>query len=120
MKKILIADDEKSIRQLVIATIGGPEYQILEAPDGQIALELAQKDKPDLILLDMKMPYMTGLEVCRALKSDPETSSITIVMLTAVVDVEQRRLSLEAGVNDYLTKPFSPIALLNKIEEILA
>ncbi|MBN1218611.1 MAG: response regulator [Anaerolineae bacterium] len=122
MKKILIVDDQLEVRELVQVTLEIGDYQILAAENGQQALHVARAEHPDIILLDIMMPgsNVDGLEVCRQLKSDPATANITIVMLSAKgqdTDIEAGRA---AGADDYFTKPFSPIALIEKVEEVMA
>jgi DNA-binding response OmpR family regulator len=119
MKKILIADDKVHIRELVAATIGTEQYELFEARDGEETLELAKRLKPDILLLDIGMPLMDGFEVCRLLKSAPETASIHIIMITAYDEEEHRKKGMAAGANDYFAKPFSPTALLDKITDLL-
>jgi two-component system alkaline phosphatase synthesis response regulator PhoP len=114
--KLLIADDEPAVRALVHVTLEGEEYEILEAADGLEALEVARDESPSLVLLDIMMPRLDGLEVCRQLKSDPDTSDIVVVMLTA--QAQDRDQGLAAGADDYFTKPFSPLALLNMVERV--
>lgn len=118
MRTLLIADDESGIRSLVKMTLQRKQYEILEASDGEEALALARKHHPELVLLDVMMPGLTGFEVCRALKDDPATSSATVVMLTAKAQDSDRAEGLAAGADDYFTKPFSPIALLRKIDDV--
>ena len=119
-RKVLLADDEEGILALVVATLKNEDrYHVLVARDGQEALMIARQEKPDLVMLDILMPRMDGDEVCRALKADPATAQITVVLLTALDQEVAWRRGLEAGANDYLTKPFSPTALLEKVEEIL-
>lgn len=120
MRKLLIADDEDGIRSLVRMTLESDAYEIIEAADGTEALELARKHHPDLLLLDVMMPGVTGLEVCRMLKSDPGTAGITIVMLTARAQDSDREAGQAAGAESYFTKPFSPVALLRKVDEIFS
>lgn len=120
MRKLLIADDEAGIRSLVRMTLESDAYEIIEAADGAEALELARKHHPDLLLLDVMMPGITGLEVCRTLKGDPDTAGITIVMLTARAQDSDREAGRAAGAESYFTKPFSPVALLRKVDEIFA
>ena len=120
MRKLLIADDEDGIRSLVRMTLESDAYEILEAADGTEALELARAHRPDLLLLDVMMPGVTGLEVCRTLKSDPATAGITIVMLTARAQDSDREAGRAAGAESYFTKPFSPVALLRKVDEIFS
>lgn len=119
MKKILVADDEEYIRELVCTTIGLGSYEIFKAENGREALEKAREIKPDMLLLDVRMPEMTGFEVCKALKDDPETRNIYIIILSAFDLDEDKEKGKEVGANDYFVKPFSPIALLDKVSEIL-
>jgi CheY-like chemotaxis protein len=119
MKKILVADDDPTIRLLVNATLRRDTYQLMEAVDGEQTLEVARQERPDLILLDVGMPLLDGFEVCRQLKSDPETGNIHIVMLTARTQENERRQGDAVGADGYFTKPFSPLALLNKISDVL-
>jgi two-component system phosphate regulon response regulator PhoB len=121
MKKILIVDDQVEVRELVQVTLEIGDYQILSAENGQQAVEIAKAEHPDIILLDVMMPGsdVDGLEACRRLKSDPATADITIVMLSAKgqeVDIENGKF---AGADDYFTKPFSPIALIEKVESVI-
>jgi len=119
MKKIMIADDEEMIRKLVLATLENKDYSILEAVDGKQALAIAQEEKPDLLLLDVNMPKKNGFEVCKALKSDPETKSIHIIMLTGQTKEMDIKAGKRAGADDYFTKPFSPLSLLEKVGSVL-
>lgn len=117
---IMIADDEESIRRVMAGTLAGdPRYRVVVARDGAEALETARREKPALIFLDVRMPRISGLEVCRALKSDPATRHIRVVMVTALGTDSDRLRAMEAGANDYLVKPFSPTDLLGKLEEVL-
>lgn len=117
--KLLIADDEPGVRRLVRMTLESESYEILEASDGAEALALVREHKPALVFLDVMMPEMSGVEVCAQLKSDPETSQITIIMLTAKAQEADREAGTGAGADDYFTKPFSPLALLTKVDEVL-
>src|SRR5437879_2738981 len=112
----MLADDDPTIRLLVHATLRNDAYELIEASDGVQALDLAREQMPDLILLDVSMPKLDGLEVCRRLKADPLTRGIKIIMLTARVLDEQ---SESLGADGYFTKPFSPLALLGKIGDFL-
>ncbi len=116
--RLLIADDEPSVRALVHLTLEGEDDTILEAADGVEALEVARAWTPDLILLDIMMPRLDGVEVCRRLKSDPSTSGMVIVMLTAQAQERDRDRGYQAGADGYLTKPFSPLALLDMVERV--
>jgi len=120
MKKILIADDHAEVVELVRVTLEGEDYEIVDASNGKEALKKVRLEKPDLVLLDVVMPKMDGFEVCRKLKKDPQTKEIPIIMLTAKAQEVEKEKGREVGASDYITKPFSPSALLTKIEEILA
>jgi two-component system phosphate regulon response regulator PhoB len=121
MKKILIVDDQLEVRELVQVTLEIGDYQILAAENGQQALDVARAEHPDIVLLDIMMPgsNIDGLEACRRLKRDPATADITVVMLSAKGQESDIAAGREAGANDYFTKPFSPIALIEKVEEIM-
>lgn len=119
MEKLLIADDEPGIRRLVRMTLESDDYEIIEASNGQEALDLARLHKPALILLDVMMPRLGGFDICRELKADPETDSITIVMLTARAQESDQSEARAAGADDYFMKPFSPVALMRKVDEII-
>ncbi|HTW06770.1 MAG TPA: response regulator [Acidimicrobiales bacterium] len=119
MRKLLIVDDEEGVRTLVRMTLDSGVYEILEATAGVEALELARAHRPELVLLDVMLPDISGLDVCRELKHDPSTSAATVVMLTARAQSEDLGDAEEAGADGYFTKPFSPIALTRKVESIL-
>ncbi len=120
VKKILVADDDPNLRLLVRTTLEDAHWEIVEAVDGRSALEEARKDPPDLVVLDWMMPGLSGIEAARALRSDPETRLIPIIMLTAKGQVADRAQAAAAGVTAYLVKPFSPLELLEKVQAILA
>ena len=107
--------------QAIAGNVGGGGVEHLggrEAADGVEALEKARDQSPRLVLLDIMMPRLDGLEVCRQLKADPDTSDIVVVMLTAQAQERDRDQGLAAGADDYFTKPFSPLALLNMVERV--
>lgn len=104
---LLLVDDEASNLQVLRHTLQH-DYRLLFAKDGPTALELAQRERPHLILLDVMMPGMSGHDVCRALKQDPATQAIPVIFVTALADVENEQLGLELGAVDYIIKPFSP------------
>jgi DNA-binding response OmpR family regulator len=120
MKKLMIADDEDGIRSLVRMTLAVDSFEIVEARDGDEALAVARRERPDLLFLDVMMPGTSGVDVCRTLKEDPATAGITIVMLTAKAQEQDREEGLAAGADDYFTKPFSPVGLLTKVEEVFS
>ncbi len=119
MTTILIADDEPAILDLVRFTLEDPQVQIVEATDGARALDLARSARPDVALLDVQMPRLNGLEVCRRLRELPECAHTRVVMLTAAAQAEDQRRGLAAGADHYLTKPFSPLALLTLIRTLV-
>jgi len=119
MGKILIVEDEANIRQLVRYNLEKEGYQVLEAPDGLQGLKLAKAEKPDLLLLDLMLPQLDGLEVCRNLKGNPATSALPIIMLTAKSEEIDKVIGLELGADDYMTKPFSPRELVARIKAVL-
>jgi two-component system, OmpR family, phosphate regulon response regulator PhoB len=119
VRKLLIVDDEEGVRALVRMTLDSDSYQIIEASAGRQALELAREHHPDLILLDVMLPDVSGIEVCRALKADPRMASTSVVMLTAKAQNADLGEAEDAGADGYFTKPFSPIALMKKVETVL-
>jgi two-component system phosphate regulon response regulator PhoB len=119
MAKILIAEDDPTVRALIQMTLDSGVTEILEVEDGKAALTVANEQLPELIFLDWSMPGSDGLAVCRALRDEPRTADIKIVMLTARADEEDRVEAFEAGADDYITKPFSPVQLLDKVIEVL-
>ena len=120
MKKILIVDDQVEVRDLVEVTLRSGDYQVFQAESGEEAIEIARAEKADLIIMDIMMPGgMDGLEATRALKNDPETKDCTIIMLTAKGQKADREKGFEVGADDYFVKPFSPLELIKKTEEIL-
>ena len=120
MKKVLIVDDKAEIRRLVEITLRVGDYDILQAQNAREAVEIARNNKPDLIIMDIMMPgSMDGLEATRILKGDPETKDSIIIMLTAKGQESEKEKGIEAGADDYFVKPFSPLELIKKIEEVL-
>lgn len=117
--KILVVDDNRENIILVRDVLEVANYDVVEAVSGPKALELVSEDKPDLILLDVNMPGMNGFEVCKVLKEDEATHNIPVIMLTAQSDVDSRVIGIEAGADDYMTKPYSPRELLARVERSL-
>lgn len=117
--KILVADDNPDNRDLVRDVLDMAGYTILEAENGARALTVTFAEMPDLILLDVNMPGMSGFEVCAQVKQDERSAQIPVIMLTAMSDVENRVKGLAVGADDYLTKPFSPRELLARVERTL-
>ncbi len=119
-KKVLIVDDEENLISLVLATLGYSErYDVSVAHDGRQALDAALQQRPDLVILDMLMPMLDGCAVCRALKQNPLTAHAKVIMLTAMAQQADRQKALIAGVDDFITKPFSPTALLKKVDQMI-
>lgn len=118
-KKVLVVDDEEFVRQLIQIKLKFCGIETIEAGNGVDAVEKAIAEKPDLILLDVMMPKMNGFEACQRLKAIPETSHIPIVMLTARGDPSAKERGENAGALEYLTKPFSPQKLAERVIEIL-
>jgi CheY-like chemotaxis protein len=119
LRTVLIADDESSIRLLVHATIESDDYMVVEASDGPQAWALAKELKPSLVLLDVQMPGQSGLEVLRSIKADPDLKATRVILLTSKAQERDIEVGLIAGADFYLTKPFSPLDLLTRVEEAL-
>ena len=117
--KILIVEDEKDIVKMLEYNLKKEGFKVIDARDGEDALDLAARHYPGLILLDLMLPGMDGLEVCRALKKEPKTASIPIIMLTAKSQESDKVVGLELGADDYITKPFSPRELIARIKAVL-
>ncbi|MDD5505363.1 MAG: response regulator [Candidatus Omnitrophica bacterium] len=118
-EKILIVEDEKDIIKMLEYNLKKEGFKVIDARDGEDALDLAVREYPDLILLDLMLPGIDGLEVCKALKRESKTSSIPIIMLTAKSQESDKVVGLELGADDYITKPFSPRELIARIKAVL-
>jgi len=118
-KKILIVDDEASIREMIAVALEMAGYQCLEASNTQDAYSLIVDDKPSMVLLDWMLPGTSGLEFARRLKRDDRTAEVPIIMLTAKGEEDNKVLGLEAGADDYITKPFSPRELVARLKAVL-
>lgn len=120
--KILIVDDEAHIRMLIEQTLEELEdegVEFLTAENGEVALEIIQKENPRLVFLDVMMPKMNGMEVCRRVKKELQLDNVFIVLLTAKGQELDRQRGQEVGADVYMTKPFDPEVLLNKAKEVL-
>jgi phosphate regulon transcriptional regulator PhoB len=117
--KILIVDDEPDLVELVSYNLRKDGFKVSTAPDGEDALEKVRKSAFDLIILDLMLPGIQGVELCRMLRSNPKTESIPIIMLTAKGELSDKIRGLETGADDYMTKPFSPKELLARVKAIL-
>jgi CheY-like chemotaxis protein len=119
-KKVLVVDDEPAVRQL-LRKILSKDYAVLEAQNGEEAVNMAQSLKPDVILMDMMMPKMDGLTACHAIKTNQITRGIPVVMLTAIDYELNKKLSKDVmGADEYITKPFNSQALLKTIRQLLS
>ncbi|SDT86473.1 two-component system, OmpR family, phosphate regulon response regulator PhoB [Verrucomicrobium sp. GAS474] len=118
-KKILVVDDEADVLDLVCMNLRAAGYAVSAAENGAIALQKAKAEKPDLIVLDLMLPEMSGLEVCKALKKEDTTAAIPIIMVTAKTEEVDRIVGLELGADDYVAKPFSPRELVLRVKSVL-
>lgn len=119
MAKILIADDEREIRDLVRFILEFEGYQVMAACTGEEAIGLALQEKPDLILMDVRMPRMTGYEACRLIRAEPALRDVPVMFLSARGQDEEIRAGLEAGANEYLLKPISPDLLAARVKDLI-
>ena len=121
MKKgtILVIDDEKDLIELVRYNLEKEGYDVIAANDGQSGLEVVKKHRPDLVVLDLMMPGLDGLQVCQRLRSDPRSGRIPVIMLTAKATEADRIVGLELGADDYITKPFSPREVVARVRAVL-
>ncbi len=118
-KRILLVDDDQAVQRLVTMTLGTNDFEVAVASDGRTALEMAESQLPDLVLLDVMMPDMDGFAVARALRSRAETANVSIIMLTARGSSDDLALSKSLGVREHFIKPFSPLHLLKTVYAIL-
>jgi DNA-binding response OmpR family regulator len=116
---IVVADDDADILDLVALTLEHCGHVVHRARDGEEALELIRRERPDLAVLDVSMPKLDGLELTRRLRDDPDTKAVRILLLTALVQDDDVREGLAAGAHDYVTKPFSPEELEDRVEALL-
>ena len=117
-KKVLVVDDEENVRRLLRSMLGN-KYIVLEAKDGEVAIDIARSQRPDIILMDIMMPGIDGYTACHTIKQDPATETIPVVMLTAIGQELNKKLAKEMGADGYITKPFSLQDLLDAIDRCL-
>lgn len=120
MTKILIAEDEPDIRDLVAFTLRFAGYEVVSCANGEDAVELSNRELPDLILLDVRMPRLTGYDACKKIKENPQLKDIPVVFLSAKGQESEIRSGMEAGAEEYLLKPFAPDQLTDRVGSILA
>src|SRR5688572_5046674 len=118
-KKILLIEDNKDMRENTAEILGLSQYKVFTAKNGKEGVELAQKEKPDLIICDIMMPVLDGYGVLHLLSKNPETAGIPFIFLTAKAERSDMRKGMEMGADDYVTKPFDDIELMNAIESRL-
>jgi len=117
--RILVVDDEIYIVHILDFSLGMEGYEVLTALDGEQALEKARTEKPDLIVLDIMMPKLDGYETCKRLKADADTKDVPVILLSAKGRNVDQKVGFEVGADDYITKPFSPRKLVERINAIL-
>jgi DNA-binding response OmpR family regulator len=120
MTTVLIADDDGDIRELVAFKLAQKGYQVISTADGPAALAAVEAEPPDLAVLDVTMPGMSGLDVCRALRANPDTAGVAVILLTARAQEADVQAGFGSGADDYVLKPFSPRELLSRVEAVLA
>ena len=119
MSTILLAEDDPDILHMVAYKLRRAGFEVVETTDGVAALDACRREPPDLVLLDVRMPRMDGIAVCRELRAAPRTGDLPIIMLTARAREQDRELAVAAGATDYVVKPFSPRALVERVEAVL-
>lgn len=116
MVKILVIEDEKDIRQLLIFTLQYAGFDVLTGRDGKDAVRLADEEKPDVILMDVRMPRLNGYEACKMIKANEKTAHIPVIFLSAMGQDTEIDKGFEAGASDYLLKPFTPTELIERVK----
>lgn len=119
MTKILVAEDEKDIRELIAFTLQFAGYDVVLATNGEEALTRVEEERPDLVILDVRMPRMTGYEACRRLKENPATQDIPVVFLSAKGQDREVQEGYESGAEEYIIKPFVPDELIDQVKRVL-
>ncbi|PKN69708.1 MAG: DNA-binding response regulator [Deltaproteobacteria bacterium HGW-Deltaproteobacteria-12] len=119
MTKILVIDDEKDIVELISYNLEREGFFVLKGYDGEAALKLIRSHNPDLLILDLMLPRMSGIDVCKAVRNNPDTANLPIIMATAKADEADKIVGLEIGADDYITKPFSVKELVARVRAVL-
>jgi len=120
MQSILVVDDDADVREIVAFKLGRLGYEVITAADGAAGLEAVAQLRPDLVLLDWALPELSGIEVCRQIRDGSDHADVPVILLSARTREADKRVGYEAGVNDYIVKPFSPNDLANRVEAALA
>src|SRR5512137_2164427 len=119
MTRILIAEDERDIRDLITFTLRYAGYEVLAVSNGEEAVKMAQQETPDLVLMDVRMPRMTGYEACAAMKADPKWKDVPVIFLSAKGQDAEIQTGLQSCAEEYLLKPFAPDQLIKRIQTIM-
>ncbi len=119
MSKVIVVDDEPFILMMIEDKLRKARIDVITLRDSRVAVETIKRERPDLVILDWMMPEVSGIELCRTIKNDPGLKDIPVFMLTAKGQDADEQLGLRSGVSRYITKPFSPKALLEMVQEIL-
>jgi len=119
MSKILVTEDERDIRELIAFTLRFAGYEVVTAENGEEGVQMAAQEMPDMILMDVRMPRMTGYEACAKIKADPRLADIPLVFLSAKGQEAEIRTGLDAGAPEYLLKPFGPMELVERVKELM-
>lgn len=120
MAKILVAEDERDIRDLITFTLNYAGHVVVSVANGEEAVEAAERELPDIILMDVRMPKMTGYEACQKIKANEKIQHIPVVFLSAKGQEAEIRTGLDSGATEYLLKPFAPMELTARVNELLA
>jgi DNA-binding response OmpR family regulator len=120
MAKIVIAEDEPDIRELIAFTLRFAGYEVITGSNGEEGYLLAKKEHPDLVMLDVRMPKLTGYEACKRIKSEPELADVPVIFLSAKGQESEKEQGLAAGAEEYLLKPFAPDQLVERVKAVLA
>jgi DNA-binding response OmpR family regulator len=120
VSRVLVADDDRDIRDLVVFKLTQAGHEVFAAGDGQEALDLLRAEAPDIAVLDVMMPALSGLDICRIARSEPSTATLPVILLTAKVQEADVETGFAVGADDYVAKPFSPRELVNRVQAVLA
>ncbi len=120
MAKIVIAEDEPDIRELIAFTLRFAGYEVITGNNGEEGCQLTRSERPDLVMLDVRMPKLTGYEACKRIKSEPELAAIPVIFLSAKGQENEIEQGLAAGAEEYLLKPFAPDQLVDRVKAVLA
>ena len=120
MPLILVVDDEPAIRALLREALESSGHRVLDAEDGAAGLEVALQERPDLVLLDIRLPKLSGLDVCRWLRRNPTTASMPVLLITGLATENERQAGAEAGATGLVTKPFSPADIVSRVDDAIA